>query len=128
MLLLIGDQEIEALEFELRDSLTMRVTHPISADWLEQVLIATEHFCTDWHYHRFTYPRQFMKDFETLKWHLWTAMDRDELSPAELARRESQRDWFREYARSLPDPSDGKIGEWKVRDGSIVEMTTIDFK
>jgi len=60
-------------------------------------------------------------------------MDRDELapaelSPAELARRESQRDWFREYARSLPDPSDGKIGEWKVRDGSIVEMTTLDFK
>ena len=58
----------------------------------------------------------------------WTALDRDELSAEQLALRESQWKWFREFARTLPDPSGGEIGSWQHQDGSKSEMATLEFK
>lgn len=124
----VDDDILKAMRRELRDELVNRISRPVSAEWLKQVLAAVEIHCRDVHYQRFRYEKRFMIDFETLKWHLWTALDRDELTPDELAQRESQRQWFRDFARTLPDPTNGQVARWAMRNGSVIESNTLDFK
>ncbi|MBC7822233.1 MAG: hypothetical protein IAG10_35560 [Planctomycetaceae bacterium] len=124
----LDEEQLAALRHELREYLLERVARPVSEDWMRQVLRAVELFVVDVHRRPFEGPTRFMTDFEILKWHVWTALDRDELTPEQLALRESQQKWFREFARTLPDPSGGKVGTWLHQDGSKSELTTLAFK
>ncbi|MDB5336402.1 MAG: TonB domain/peptidase domain protein [Planctomycetaceae bacterium] len=124
----IDDAMVAAMRQELRDSLASRIKRPVGKEWQQSVLQAVEIYCSDVFYRRFVHTVHFMRDFEMLKWHLWTAMDRDELTTAELGRRETQRDLFREIARNLPDPSGGKIGPYSLRTGGTWETTALIYK
>ncbi|MDB5392198.1 MAG: TonB domain/peptidase domain protein [Planctomycetaceae bacterium] len=121
-------EQLEVMRDELQDELASYVVCPVENKWHQQVLQAVETYCTDVNHRRFAFPKSFMTDFAILKHHLRTALDRDELTADEIARRESQRQWFRDHARTLPDPSGGRIATWSTRTGEKWETTTLEFK
>lgn len=124
----VSERQLEALRQELSDELAGHLPGPVDSEWFQKVLQAVDLYCNDVHYRRFTFPKRFMTDFEVLKWQLWTAMDRDQLTRDELARRESQRQWFRDFVQTLPNPYGTKVGEWSTRVGGKRMATTLEYK
>ena len=97
----LGDAEIAALRGELHDYLATRVesvpSDEIRESAVDAVAARAEQICRrqDAYLH-------FRADFNMLCWQLWVLAERRELTVAELAVREEQREQMRDYIRKLP--------------------------
>jgi thiol-disulfide isomerase/thioredoxin/Leucine-rich repeat (LRR) protein len=103
----VTPQAVAALRAELHDYLGPRVTKPLIGLARDEVLKAVDGFAA----RNFSGPNSYLAfrgTFDRLKWQLWTALDRAELTPAELKERETQRGWMRDYIGKLPIPENQK--------------------
>ena len=115
---------VTVLRAELHDYLTERVTKPLAGASRIKVLKAVDnHVRRDFSAAK-SYDH-FRENFDTLKWQLWTAMDRRDLTAAEIKKRESQREWMREYIRGLPNTRP-EIPEWS-HEGRLLLLESAVF-
>ena len=55
----------------------------------------------------------FRGQFDMLCWQLWTYAERKKLTTEQLAHREEQRDWIRNYMKGLPAPK-SRVKDWQL--------------
>ncbi len=124
----LTEAHFRALHRELLQELATHITATRDRRQIERTLYAIDDHLGDVHLQPFATAENFMKDFETLKCHLWMAMDRDELTPVLQQRLEEQRQWYRDFAKTLPDTTNGQTGTYTMRDGSRADMTNREFR
>ena len=120
----VTPENLTVLRAELHDYLAERVTKPLAALSRIKVLKAVDNYVRRNFSEAKSYVR-FRENFDMLKWQLWTAMDRRDLTADELKGRESQREWMREYIRDLPN-SRPEIPEWS-HEGRLLLLESAVF-
>jgi hypothetical protein len=125
----INDAQREELVSELKERLATRVSRPLPAKEFDKVVSAISHFFSDSYGEKFTNfnnQDEFMINFAVLDWRIWIGMDPVELTAEELARREQQREWFRNYISSQ-HADDGNRRTYMSKAGNKVEMTPREY-
>ena len=103
----VAPEAVAALRIELHDYLADRVTRPLAGASRAAVLKEIDRF-VQLNFGEGVRFFRFRDNFDVLKWELWTASDRKPLTPEELAERESQHEWIRDFIRSVPFTKLGK--------------------
>ena len=111
---------LAALQAELRDYSAPRATRPPAGADRAKVLQALDEFVRQrFDRHSYTW---FRDRFDALKWSLWAAGDRPELTADELRLRNAQREWMREYVRGLPPNQHLPIAPAEQREAALEEL------
>jgi beta-lactamase regulating signal transducer with metallopeptidase domain len=84
--------------------LAERVSVPLAQTEFESVLSAIGNSSRGALGFKFVRKDVFMTYFALLEWRIWVGMDPLKLTPEETARRERQREWFRDYIKAQPAP------------------------
>lgn len=127
----LGNAELSAIGDELRDDLQRWVKRPLPPAAFSEVLLGIEALCSpkiDRVGELFSNVNRFTGEFERFKWYLWTAMDPIPATGEDLARREQQRNWMRDFLRRLPDPNHGEIRTWSGPNDTSIPQTSHQFK
>jgi hypothetical protein len=103
----VTPEALSALRAELHHYLKLRVKTPPVGPSRTELLVAMNRFVQKKFFGKGSYL-VFRNQFDMLKWQLWTAIDRRELTVEETAERDRQREWMRDYIRSLPEPDLGR--------------------
>jgi beta-lactamase regulating signal transducer with metallopeptidase domain len=106
--------------------LAERVSVPLAQTEFESVLSAIGNSSRGALGFKFVRKDVFMTYFALLEWRIWVGMDPLKLTPEETARRERQREWFRDYIKAQPAPYEGRqIFPSKI--GKPVDLTFLEY-
>ena len=99
----LDDNKIAALRTDLHDYLQEKVKPSLNSERRDALRVGIQHFVeTNFHDTDNVYL-SFRDVLETLKWELWIAATRPELSDEQLARRDEQQKWMLDYINGLPE-------------------------
>lgn len=108
----VSAKHLAVLRQELFDYLDARVPNQVTPGLLQSILQAVDTYVPA----RFTGPDSYLKfrsEFDMLKWRVWTATERIELTPQQRVHRETQRKWMRDQVRNLPPSNTGtRVPAW----------------